>query len=262
MSAKTIIITGASRGLGLAIAKDAAVLGANVVMFARSAGLLEREAQYIRDAGGAALAVPGDVSQLADCRRLVERSINQYGRIDSIVHNAAVLEPIAPIAEADAAVWQHNLTVNLLGPMMLTQAALPYLRQNRGRVIHVSSGAAAYAIAGWSAYCVSKGGLNQLSRALAKEEEMVTSLAVRPGIIDTEMQVIVRTLGKTGMPEEAYQRFLHFKEQGDLLPPEVPGGVLAVLALYAPREWDGEFLSWDEERVQELVRMYGVTSED
>ncbi|MBE2225038.1 MAG: SDR family NAD(P)-dependent oxidoreductase [Anaerolineae bacterium] len=258
MSTKTIIITGASRGLGLAIAQDAAALGASVAMFARSAELLAQEAQNIRDAGGAALAVPGDISQLADCRRLVEKTMSNFGRIDSIVHNAGMLEPIAPIAEADPAVWQQNLMTNLLGPMMLTQAALPYLRQNRGRVIHVSSGAATYAIAGWSAYCATKGGLNQLSRALAIEEELVTSLAVRPGVVDTEMQALIRTLGAEGMPEAAYQRFLNLKEKGELLPPEVPGGTLAVLALYAPREWDGDFLSWDEERVQELVRMYAT----
>ena len=258
MSTKTIIITGASRGLGLAIAQDAATLGANVVMFARSADLLAQEAQYIRDAGGAALAVPGDISQLADCQRLVEKTISNFGRIDSIVHNAGVVEPIAPLAEADPVLWQQNLLINLLGPMMLSQAALPYPRQNRGRVIHVSSGASTYAIGGWSAYCATKGGLNQLSRALAIEEELVTSIAVRPGLVDTEMQAVIRTMGAEGMPEEAYQRFLRFKDEGQLLPPEVPGGTLAVLALYAPREWDGDFLSWDEERVQELVRKYAT----
>jgi NAD(P)-dependent dehydrogenase (short-subunit alcohol dehydrogenase family) len=258
MSKKTIIITGGSRGLGLAIAQDAAALGANVVMFARSADLLTQEAQYIRDGGGSALAVPGDISQLADCKRLVEKTMSNFGRIDSIVHNAGVLEPIAPIGEADPALWQQNLMVNLLGPMMLTQAALPYLRQNRGRVIHISSGASTYAIGGWSAYCSTKGGLNQFSRALAIEEELVTSIAVRPGVVDTEMQALIRTMGAEGMPEEAYERFLRLKDNGELLPPEVPGGTLAVLALFAPREWDGDFLSWDEERVQELVRKYAT----
>lgn len=258
MSPKTIIITGASRGLGLAVAQDAATLGANVVMFARSADRLAQEAQYIRDAGGAALAISGDISQLADCRHLVEKTLSNFGHIDSLVHNAGVLEPLAPIAEADIGLWQQSLMTNLLGPMMLTQVALPHLRQNRGRVIHVSSGAATYAIPGWSAYCVSKGGLNQFSRALAIEEELVTSIAVRPGVVDTEMQALIRTLGAKGLPEEAYQRFLSLKEQGKLLPPEVPGGTLAVLALYAPREWDGDFLSWDEERVQELVRKYAT----
>lgn len=258
MSTKTIIVTGGSRGLGLAIAQNAAELGANVVMFARSADLLTQEAQYIRDADGSALAIPGDISQLNDCQQLVEKTMSNFGRIDAIVHNAGVLEPIAPIANADPKAWQQSLMINLLGPMMLSQAALPYLRQNRGRVIHVSSGAATYAISGWSAYCATKGGLNQLSRALAIEEEMVTSIAVRPGVVDTEMQAVIRTMGAQGMPEEAYQRFLRFKEEGELLPPEVPGGTLAVLALYAPREWDGDFLSWDEERVQELVRMYAT----
>ncbi|PID87305.1 MAG: short-chain dehydrogenase [Chloroflexi bacterium] len=258
MSTKTIIVTGSSRGLGLATAQNAATLGANVVMFARSAALLAQEAQYIRDGGGTVLAVPGDISKHEDCRQLVEKTLNNFGSIDSIVHNAGILEPIKTIAEVDPAEWQQSLMINLLGPMMLSQSALPYLRQNRGRVIHVSSGAATYAISGWSAYCATKGGLNQLSRALAIEEDLVTSISVRPGIVDTEMQAVIRTMGQQGMPEEAYQRFLRFQEEGDLLPPEAPGGTIAVLALYAPREWDGEFLSWDEERVQELVRKYAT----
>ncbi|MBP7592588.1 MAG: SDR family NAD(P)-dependent oxidoreductase, partial [Chloroflexi bacterium] len=157
MTAKTIIITGASRGLGLAAARDAADLGANVVLFARSAEKLEQEAQAIRDGGGKALAVPGDISQEADCRRVVERTIAHFGRIDALINNAGVIEPIAPLAEASIDAWRQNLLTNVLGPMMLTQAALPYLRQNRGRVINVSSGASTYAIPGWGAYCTAKG---------------------------------------------------------------------------------------------------------
>jgi hypothetical protein len=64
-----------------------------------------------------------------------------------------------------------------------------------------------------------------------------------------------------GMPESAYQRFVQMREAGELLPPEAPGGAIAVLALFAPREWDGEFVAWDEERVQELVRKYATRRE-
>ena len=261
MTEKTIIITGASRGLGLAVARDAAELGASVVLFARSADKLEQEAQFIRDAGGRALAVPGDVSQEADCRRVVEKTLAHFGRIDGLVHNAGVIEPIAPIAEASIEAWRQSLAINVLGPLMLTQAALPYLRQNRGRVVHVSSGAATNAIPGWGAYCATKGALNQFNRVLSIEEEMVTSIAVRPGVIDTEMQAVIRQMGAAGMPESAYQRFVKMREDGELLPPEVPGATIAVLVLFAPRDWDGDFVAWDEERVQELVRMYATRRE-
>ncbi len=261
MTAKTIIITGASRGLGLAAARDAANLGANVVLFARSAEKLEQEALAIRDGGGKALAVSGDISQEADCRRVVERTIAHFGRIDALVNNAGIIEPIAPLAEASIDAWRQNLLTNVLGPMMLTQAALPYLRQNRGRVINVSSGASTYAIPGWGAYCTAKGALNQFNRVLSVEEEMVTAIAVRPGVVDTDMQAIIRQMGAAGMPESAYQRFVRLRDEGELLPPEAPGGAIAVLALFAPRDWDGEFVAWDEERVQELVRKYATRRE-
>ena len=261
MTTKTIIVTGASRGLGLAIARDAADLGASVVLFARSADTLEQEAQAIRETGAKAIAIPGDISQEADCRRLVEKTLAAFGRIDALVNNAGVIEPIAPLADADVAAWRQSLLTNVLGPMMLTQAALPYLRQHRGRVINVSSGASTYAIPGWGAYCTAKGALNQFNRVLSVEEEMVTAVAVRPGVVDTDMQAIIREMGEAGMPESAYQRFVRLRDEGQLLPPEAPGGAIAVLALFAPREWDGEFVAWDDERVQELVRKYATRRE-
>jgi NAD(P)-dependent dehydrogenase (short-subunit alcohol dehydrogenase family) len=253
MTNKTVIVTGASRGLGAATASVAAELGANVVLNARSATALEQEAQLIRDAGGGAVAVAGDVSHLKDCRQLVEKTMAEFGRVDAVINNAGILEPIAPLAEADAEAWQKNLIVNVLGPMMLTQAALPHLRRQEGRVVNVSSGAANYALPGWSAYCVAKGGLNQLNRAIAAEEAKVTAVAVRPGVVDTEMQAQIREEGEKGMPESEHARFVNYQEQGDLLPPHVPGRALAVLALHAPHEWSGEFLSWDDDKVQALV---------
>jgi NAD(P)-dependent dehydrogenase (short-subunit alcohol dehydrogenase family) len=258
MTNPTILITGASRGLGLAAARDAAALGANVVMFARSAEKVKQEAQAIQEKGGRVLAVVGDVSDWEDCQHVIERTIAQFDSLDALVNNAGVITPIAPIASADVMAWRENLEINLLGPMMLTQAALPYLRQHRGRVINVSSGAATYAVPGWGAYCVAKGGLNQFNRVLAVEEEMITSISFRPGVVDTDMQAIIREMGGGGMPTAAHERFVRMREAGELLPPEAPGGVLAVIALYAPPEWDGAFISWDEERAQELVRMYGT----
>ena len=135
----------------------------------------------------------------------------------------------------------------------MIQAALPYLRETRGRVINVSSGAAEMPFAGWGAYSAAKAGLNMLTRVLAKEEPSLTVLAVKPGVVDTEMQATVRSAGKKSMPEESHAYFVNLFEKGKLLPPDAPGRVLAGLALKAPHEWSGECLLWNDEKVKTLL---------
>jgi NAD(P)-dependent dehydrogenase (short-subunit alcohol dehydrogenase family) len=259
MSSQTIIVTGASRGLGAATARIAARMETNVVLTARSEQGLKTVAQQIEEAGGRAFIVVGDLTQAADCQHIVAEAIRAFSQVDGVVNNAAVLTPIAPIAAADPDAWSKNLAVNVLGPFMLAQAALPYLRRSNGRVINVSTGAAVSVVPGWSAYSVSKAALNHLTRALAEEEPAITTIAVRPGVVDTDMQAIIRRQGANGMPPEVYARFVNYHEEGDLLPPEVPGCALAVLALHAPKEWSGTFLSWDNEEVQSLVRRYACS---
>lgn len=260
MTSPTILITGASRGLGAATACIAAEMEANVVLAARSQDQLEAVAGEIEAAGGRALAIVGDVSQTADCQRIVAKAIKAFGRLDALVNNAGVITPIAAIADGDPQAWQKSWAVNVLGPVVLTQAALPSLRQHSGRVINVSSGAAIKVTPSWAAYCVAKAALNQFTRALAAEEPDITALAFRPGAVDTAMQATIRREGARAMPNEVYARYVRSYEEGELLPPQVPGCALAVLASYAPREWSGMFLPWNNEEVQSLVRRFACAS--
>jgi NAD(P)-dependent dehydrogenase (short-subunit alcohol dehydrogenase family) len=92
-----------------------------------------------------------------------------------------------------------------------------------------------------------------LSETIAIEEPTVTSLAVRPGKVDTAMQATVRRAGATGMIKADHQRFINYNEQGELMAPEQPALALAVLALAAPRDWSGQFINWDDPKVQVLV---------
>jgi NAD(P)-dependent dehydrogenase (short-subunit alcohol dehydrogenase family) len=223
---------------------------------ARSEDALTSVAQEIETAGGEAHVVVGDVSQVADCERAVAGAVDRFGRLDALVNNAGILAPIAPLAESDPEAWQRNWAVNVFGPVLLSQAALPHLRQTQGRIVNVSSGAALHVIPGWAAYCVSKAALNHLTRALAEEEPSVTAMAFRPGIVDTAMQATIREHGAEGMPGEEYERFVRYYEDGELLPPEVPACALSVLALFAPHEWSGLFLPWDHGDVQSLVRRF------
>lgn len=253
MEQGAVLITGASRGLGAAAARAAAGLGGAVVLAARTGSLLEQEAAGIRAAGGQALAVPADISREADCRELVRAALDHFGGLRALVNNGGVIEPIAPVAEASLQEWEHNLQVNLLGAVRLIQLALPHLRQSGGRIINVSSGASINVVGGWGAYSAAKAALNHLSRVLASEEPQVTCLALRPGLVDTEMQATIRQKGQGRMAERNYEFLSAQYAQGRLLPPEQPGRAIACLALHAPPEWSGEFLQWDDPRVQALV---------
>jgi NAD(P)-dependent dehydrogenase (short-subunit alcohol dehydrogenase family) len=259
VSRPAVLVTGASRGLGAAAARAVARMGANVALMARSAGDLESVAGEIREAEGRALAVAGDVSLAGDCRRVVAETVEHFGRLDGLVNNAGILGPIGPLAEADVEGYRENWAVNVLGPLLMAREAIPHLRQSRGRILNISSGAAVHAVEGWGAYCLAKGAVNQLTRMIAAEEPGITAISFRPGVVDTEMQVLIRNQGGEGMPAEVHDRFVRYYQEGQLLPPEVPGCVLAALVLRAPAEWSGAFLSWDENEVRTLAERAGCS---
>jgi NAD(P)-dependent dehydrogenase (short-subunit alcohol dehydrogenase family) len=250
----TVIITGASRGLGKAVALLLTEMGAEVTLNARSAEMLKQVAEEIRQAGGPVLVVPGDVTQPGTAERLIGATVAQYGRIDAVINNAGVLEPVTRIAESRAGDWQRLLAVNLLGPLLVTQAALTYLREARGRVVNISSSSGVNPKVAWGAYCASKAALNMFTSVLALEEPLITALAAHPGAVDTDMQADLRRVGKGHMTDTEHARFVRMSQEGALLPPHAPGRAIAALALYAPPTWSGEFVSWNEDRVAALMR--------
>ncbi len=249
---QAIIVTGASRGLGAATARILASMGAQVVLAARSAEPLDALAETIRAGGGDAITLAGDITDAVVSKRLVNAALERFGRLDAIVNNAGVLKPLARLADADPDAWRRALDVNVIGPLLLTRTALPYLRETRGRVISVSSGAAVKPTTGWGAYCVSKAALNHFNTVLAHEEPDITAIALRPGKVDTMMQGLIRDAGARAMDNDRYAYFVEAHEQGELLPPEKPGRALALLALHADPAWSGEFMSWDDERITTL----------
>ena len=247
-----VIVSGASRGLGAAIARILAEMGAAVIVTARSAVPLDALVNEIRAADGRAFAIAGDISDPNTARRCVHAALDNFGRVDAVVNNAAIIEPIARLADVDAEAWRRLFDVNVLGAVLLTQAALPHLRERQGRVINVSSGAAVHAIRSWGAYCASKAALNMFNETLAAEEPQITAIAVRPGVVDTPMQDVIRERGADAMPPEDYAQFVALHRERQLLPPAKPGRAIAALALHAPRAWSGEFVHWDDPRVGTL----------
>jgi len=181
----TAIVTGGGRGIGEAVARALTARGLGVTIFARTAAELGR----VVAAGGAALAVAGDVSSEADVARLVADHERALGPCDLLVNNAGVLVrgAVDALSPAD---WRRSLEVNLTGPFLCARAVVPGMKaRRRGRIVNVASISATLGTAEASAYNAPKWGLLGLTRCLAEELRPfgVQVLAVSPGSVDTAM---------------------------------------------------------------------------
>jgi NAD(P)-dependent dehydrogenase (short-subunit alcohol dehydrogenase family) len=190
----------------------------------------------------------------------VKEALDRFGRLDALVNNAGVLSPVMPLADADPDAWARNIGVNLLAPFYLIRAAVPALRSAGGRVVNISSGAAQKPIGAWSAYCAAKAALTHLTAVLAVEEPRITAVALRPGVIDTRMQALIRREGPGAMDPEKASYFRQLKQEGRLEPPWVPARSAAWLALHAPRDLSGRFIEYDDPQVAEpALALFGKT---
>jgi NAD(P)-dependent dehydrogenase (short-subunit alcohol dehydrogenase family) len=180
------ILTGASRGLGLALATGLAGAGWELVVDARGAADLTAATDQIR--GGRIVAVPGDVTDPAH-RRAVVDAAGRLGGLDLLVNNAGILgpSPQPPLADYPLDVLRDVYEVNVLAPLGLIQLALPALRSRRGAVVNVTSDAAFDAYPGWGGYGSAKAAIEQASRVLAAEERDVRVWWVDPGDLRTRM---------------------------------------------------------------------------
>jgi NAD(P)-dependent dehydrogenase (short-subunit alcohol dehydrogenase family) len=186
---KVALITGASQGLGRALALAFAREGARVVVNARSEDSVRPVAGEVEDVGGEVLAVAADVSKGADVERLVGESVERLGKIDVLVNNAGLLGPRVAIEDYPEDEWRRIIDANLTGPFLVSKAAIPYLSDGAS-IINVVSGVSVEGRAEWGAYSVSKFGMEGLNQILAAElaERGIRVNAVDPGGMRTDMR--------------------------------------------------------------------------
>lgn len=237
LDGKVIIVTGASRGIGAAAAGALAKAGATVVLTARDGKQTEAVASSI---GPSATARACDVSNYAAVEALVADTKSRFGRLDALINNAGVIEPIASIAESDPAAWARNIDINLTGAYHAIRAVLPgMLAAGGGTIVNVSSGAAIRPLEGWSAYCSGKAGLHMLTRAIALEtaEKGIRVFGFQPGTTDTDMQVLIRASGVNPVSQIPREK---------LTPVHLPADSIVYLCTPAADDLNGHEFSLNE----------------
>ncbi|MFH1926567.1 MAG: 3-oxoacyl-[acyl-carrier-protein] reductase [Chloroflexota bacterium] len=216
LEGRVAIVTGASRGIGRAIALRLARLGAKVVVNYRSSRAeADAVVEAIEGAGGRAVAVQADISVAEDAGSLVKAALDAFGHVDILINNAGITRDtlLMRMSEED---WDHVLDTNLKGAFHCTKAVLrPMMRQRYGRIVNISSIAGVRGNAGQTNYAAAKAGLIGFTKSLAKEvgSRNITANAVAPGYIETELTaglsdgirkaaLEMAALGRIGTPED------------------------------------------------------------
>ncbi len=224
LDGKVALVTGASKGIGAAIAQRLAQDGAAVVLnYSASADHAQAIVDGIGKAAGRAFAVQADVSKVEEIERLFEASLSHFGKLDILVNNAGI-QLVKPLAEITEAEFDHIFAVNVKGTFFACQQAANRMADG-GRIINISSSTTVMMLANYSAYVAAKGAVEQMTRSLAKElgPRGITVNVISPGPTDTELF----SIGKT---EQDKQRFGQLAAFGRLGQPQDIADVVALLA--------------------------------
>ena len=242
------LVTGGGRGLGRVFAQALAAQGVAVAVAARSLGELARTVAEIETAGGEALALPLDVTDVGAVEATADEVHRRFGPIDLLINNAGVCGSFGPIATADPTGWWHVMEVNLRGTMLCTRAVLPaMIAAGRGRIINVASSAGTLPWPYASAYAVAKASVLHFTENLAKEtrKQCLQAFAIHPGIVRTGMlDGALHTEADPQSPQGLIRDwFLGQIAAGHEAPPELAAELVLLLASGQADALSGRYLS-------------------
>jgi NAD(P)-dependent dehydrogenase (short-subunit alcohol dehydrogenase family) len=226
---KRVLVTGGSRGIGHAAVVEFLAQGAHVAVNGRTEASTAAGIANLGKAKGRVVAAPGDVASRDACYAIVEHAVAELGGLDILVNSAGIGDS-GPFAEVDEAQWDATIDVNLKGTFFCCQAALPHLKAARGNIVNLASDAGLVGEAGLSAYCASKGGVVNLTRALALElAPDIRVNCVCPGYTDTDM---VRRDGidQASDPAAAEREVVNYAPLRRMAAPREIGRAIAYLA--------------------------------
>lgn len=231
------IVTGGGTGIGRALStflanerdKEVIIIGRRTEPLVETAQLSPR-IQYLT----------ADVATEEGRRGILKTIAGR--KLEGVIHNAGVISPIAALSQLDYEEWKEAFEINLHAPLFLTQALLPALQKHQGRVLMIGTGAAHFPVQGWAAYCSSKAALSMLTRCWQLECPEIGFASVMPGIVDTNMQALIRHTDQ--MAKDKRDFFQQLKDSHRLLKPEIVAQFLGWLLLdldqekFNLQEWD------------------------
>ncbi|MGD0524469.1 MAG: SDR family oxidoreductase [Polyangiaceae bacterium] len=252
LAGRVAIVTGGSRGIGIAIARALGAEGARVAIASRTQRELDAARATLEGDGVEVLARATDVARFTDVKALVDEVEARWGRVDALVNNAGVNGAIGRLDESDTAEWKLAFEVNVFGTMHACRAVLPGMRaRRRGKIVNLAGGG----VGGpgvaprVSAYAASKAAVVQLTESLARElvDDGVQVNAIAPGAVVTEMTAAVVAAGPDKAGKELYERTLKQRESGGE-PPDLAAKLVVWLASDASGALTGKMLSakWDK----------------
>lgn len=189
LTGKVAVVTGASKGIGEAIAQLYSSAGAQVIVSSRKQEAVDRVANSINDAGGKAKAIACNMGDMNDVQKLITETITAFGRIDILVNNAATNPTFGPVIETNEAAFDKIMNVNVKGPFELAKKAYPFMKEKKsGSIINISSVGGLRPEAGLGIYSMSKAALISLTKVMAKEwgDDNIRANVICPGLIKTK----------------------------------------------------------------------------
>lgn len=220
---RTAIVTGGSRGIGFAIAKEFSTQGAAVIICSRTESQLNEAVGQLASDGSKAFGITADVSRFEDCQKLIDLALSMTGRIDILVNNAGIYGPVGLLETNSPKDWSEVLAINVLGAVYCCILVIPYMKkQGSGKIINLAGGGVGgpKSLPRFSGYYTSKAAIVSLTESLAVElqGENIQVNAISPGPVASDLNLNLLRLDKSVVGEEMYDLAIQLKKEGGTLP--------------------------------------------